>query len=972
MKPASPVASNLLSRGLLVAALLAGSGGLVGLVGQEAPDPPLADTAAARTAAPSAPMPRDPAVLTGRLANGLTWYVRGNERPANRAVLRLVVNAGSVLEDDDQRGLAHFLEHMAFNGTTSFEKQELVDYLERIGMRFGADINAYTGFDETVYMLEVPTDSAGMLETGLQILEEWAHEITLDSLEIEKERGVVLEEWRLGRGAASRVRDEQFPVLFRGSRYAERLPIGEPEVLESFGHDALRRFYEDWYRPDLMAVIAVGDFDPEAVAAEIAARFGRIEARPDAPPRPEFDVPIHTETLVSSVSDPELQVAQVSVVWKLPLQPEGTHADYRRSMVERAYNSMLNFRFYEITRESENPPFLYAGSGKGRMVRGSEIYELQAAVAEGEMASGLERLLVEAERVERYGFTPSELERQKADMLRGYQRAWEERENTESSTYAAEYARAFLQGESFPGISYEYALARRYVPAIELEEVNRLGRDWISDSSRVLLASTPRKPGLDAPREEELLAAFEAAAAAAAEVSPWDDAGSDRPILDELPAGGEIVSERRHEAVDVTEWQLSNGVRVLAKPTDFKSDQVLFTARSPGGTSLASDEEYLSATWASSIVGASGAGELNAVEIQKQLAGKAVSVSPFIGETYEGFSGSASPRDLETLFQLITLYGTRPRRDETAYRSLMSRVETAIRNRGTSPEAVWSDTLGVVLAQGHPRRQPPSPERLAMVDLDGALAFYEDRFADFGDFTFIFVGAFEIDELKPLVERYLGSLPATGRGETWLDVGVRPPPEIERRTVRLGSEPKALTAIVFTGPFDYRPENRLLFAVTADVLDIMLREVLREELGGTYGASVNASSSRVPNPSYGLQISYGVEPRRLDELTAATFSVIDSLSVHGASAENLAKVKETRRRSRETDLEDNGFWLSAISGYDRDGEPLALILELDALLDALTPRQIGDAARQWLDPGRYVQVSLLPADTAADPAPGSP
>lgn len=972
MMPSFPVASNLLSRGLLLTTLLAGSGSVVRLAGQEAPDPPIADTAAARTAPASAPMPRDPAVLTGRLANGLTWYVRGNERPANRAVLRLVVNAGSVLEDDDQRGLAHFLEHMAFNGTTSFEKQELVNYLERIGMRFGADINAYTGFDETVYMLEVPTDSAGMLETGLQILEEWAHEITLDSLEIEKERGVVLEEWRLGRGAASRVQDEQFPVLFRGSRYAERLPIGEPEVLESFGHDALRRFYEDWYRPDLMAVIAVGDFDPQAVAAAIADRFGRIEARPEAPPRPEFDVPIHAETLVSSVSDPELQVEQVSVVWKLPLQPEGTHEDYRRSMVERTYNSMLNFRFYEITRESENPPFLYAGSGKGRLVRGSEVYELQAAVAEGGTASGLERLLVEAERVERYGFTPAELERQKADMLRGYERAWEERDNTESSTYAAEYARAFLQGESFPGISYEYALAKRYVPAIELDEVNRLGRDWISDSSRVLLASTPEKPGRSAPSEEELLAVFEAAAAAAAEVSPWDDAGIDRPFLDELPAGGEIVSERRHESVDVTEWQLSNGVRVLAKPTDFKADQVLFTASSPGGTSLAADDEYLSAAWASSIVGASGAGELSAVEIQKQLAGKAVSVSPFIGETEEGFSGSASPRDLETLFQLITLYGTRPRRDETAFRSLMTRVETAIHNRGTSPEAVWSDTLGVVLAQGHPRRQPPSPERLAQVDLDEALAFYKDRFADFGDFTFTFVGAFELDDLRPLVERYLGSLPATDRDETWRDVGVRPPPGVERRTVRMGSEPKALTAIVFTGPFDYGRENRLLLASTADVLDIMLREVLREELGGTYGASVNASTSRIPNPRYGVQISYGAEPGRLDELTAETFSVIDSLSTYGASEENLAKVRETRRRSRETDLEDNGFWLSAISGYDRDGEPLELILELDPLLDELSSRRIGDAARQWLDPERYVQVSLLPADTAADPAPASP
>jgi zinc protease len=924
--------------------------------------PPIADTLAAATAPPSAPMPIDPKVLHGKLANGLTWYVRANARPEARAVLRLVVNAGSVLEDDDQLGLAHFLEHMAFNGTESFEKQELVDYLERIGMRFGADINAYTSFDETVYMLEVPTDSAGMLETGLQILEEWAHAITLDSLEIEKERGVVLEEWRLGQGAASRVRDQQFPVLFRGSRYAERLPIGDPDVIRSFDHAALRRFYRDWYRPGLMAVIAVGNFDAVEVASQIESRFSMIPSPPDAPERPEYDVPRHPETLVSSVTDPELQVSRVEVLWKLPPESDGTHADYRRRMVERSWNSMLNFRFFEITQESEQPPFLFAGSGKGSLVRGSEAFQLQAAVADGQSVAGLERLLLEAQRVESFGFTQAELDRQKADMLRGYQRAWEEREKSESSSYAAEYGRAFLQGESLPGIEYEFALARRYLPGIELSEVNDLGRRWISDTSRVLLASTPEKEGLEAPTEQELLAVFDAAEAAAVDLAPWEDSGSDRPLLDELPEGGSVVSETRHEAVDVTEWRLSNGIRVLAKPTEFKSDQVLFSARSPGGTSLADDDEYLSATWASSIVGASGAGDFDAVEIQKMLAGKAVSVSPYIGEIEEGFSGSASPRDLETLFQLISLYATRPRRDQTAFGSLMSRVQTAIANRGTSPEAVWADTLSVVLAQGHPRRQPPTPERLALVDLDQALSFYRDRFADFGDFTFTFVGSFDLDELRSLAALYLGSLPASDRSESWRDIGVRPPGGVELRTVRMGSEPKAQTAIVFTGAFEYDRENRMLLGATTDVLDIMLREVLREEMGGTYGASVNASSARIPIGRYGVRIGYGVEPERLGELTAATFAVIDSLTTHGASHTNLDKVIEARRRARETDLEENGFWLSAISAYDRDGEPLRQILELDPLLDALTPASIGEAAGRWLDPERYVQVSLMPAE----------
>ena len=917
-----------------------------------------ADTLDAATASGESPMPIEAVIRHGRLDNGLTFYVRQNTRPENRAVLRLIVNAGSVLEDEDQLGLAHFLEHMAFNGTESFEKQEIIDYLERIGMQFGADINAYTGFDETVYMLEVPTDSADMLDTGLRILEEWAHAITLDSLEVEKERGVVLEEWRLGQGAGARIRDQQFPVLFQGSLYAKRLPIGDPEILETFELESLERFYRDWYRPDLMAVIAVGDFDPDQMVQKIRDGFSRISGPQSPSPRPEVEVPSHDETLISSVSDPELTVANVSVVWKLPLASQGTHADYRRGLVERTYNSMLNFRFFEITQGSEKPPFLFAGSGKGSFVRGSDAYQLRTAMSEGEVESGFERLLLEAERVDRFGFTQDELDRQKADMLRGYERAWQERDNTESAAYAAEYGRAFLEDESIPGIDYEYALARRYLPGIQLEEVNGLGRAWISDTNRVVLAAVPEKPGVPVLSDEELLAVF--ASVSAATIEPWAESDSDLPLLAELPTPGTIVAESRHEAVDVTEWQLSNGVRILLKPTEFKADQVLFSAYSPGGTSLAADDRYMSASWASSIVGASGAGEFSAVDIQKKLAGKAVSVSPFIGELSEGFSGSASPRDLETMLQLVTLYAVSPRRDETAYRSLMTRVSTVIENRGTSPEAVWSDSLSVTLAQGHARRLPPSQEQLEQVDLDEAFAFYRDRFADFSDFTFYLVGAFDVAEVRPLVELYLGSLPSTYRDESWVDVGVRPPSGIEIRTVHKGQEPKAQTAIVFTGPFEYDRPNRLLLGATTDVLDIMLREVLREEMGGTYGASVSATPTRIPVERYGVRISYGVEPERLDELTAATFAVIDSLSTYGASADNLAKVQETRRRSRETDLEENGFWLAAISAYDRDGQPLEDILELDPLLAGLTPEGIGAAARRWLDPERYVQVSLLP------------
>ncbi|MGB5527054.1 MAG: pitrilysin family protein, partial [Gemmatimonadota bacterium] len=526
--------------GALALALVGGAGLAIVASPGRLPAQALADTANAFTADLGEDLPIDPAVTVGQLDNGLRYFIRANTRPEKRAELRLVVNAGSVLEDSDQLGLAHFLEHMAFNGTEHFEKQELIDYLQFIGMRFGADVNAYTSFDETVYMLTVPTDSTEIVETAFQILEDWAHGLAFDSTEVEKERGVVLEEWRLGQGAYSRIRDQQFPVLFQGSLYAERLPIGDPEVLETFDHATLKRFYSDWYRPDLMAVVAVGDFDPEWIQDLIHQHFAALEGPEVERPRPAVAVPGHEETLFSIATDPELTLSNVSVTWKLPVSEDATHGDYRRTFVEQAYNSMFNFRMFEITQSSENPPFLGAGSGKGRFVRESDVYQLGATVKDGEIEEGLERVLVEAERVERYGFTESELERQKADVLRSYERAYTERDKRESSRLASEYVRAFLNAEPIPGIEYEYALARRFVPAIEVSEVNDIAREWIGEENRVILAASPEKEGVNAPDEVALAAVF--GAALAADIDPWKDAGSDQPLLAELPAPGSVVA----------------------------------------------------------------------------------------------------------------------------------------------------------------------------------------------------------------------------------------------------------------------------------------------------------------------------------------------------------------------------------------------------------------------------------------------
>lgn len=918
----------------------------------------VADTANAFTANLASPLPVDPGVVVGHMDNGMRYYIRANERPEKRAELRLVVNAGSVLEDEDQRGLAHFLEHMAFNGTEHFEKQELIDYLQFIGMRFGADVNAYTGFDETVFMLTVPTDSTEIVETAFQILEDWAHGIAFDSVEVEKERGVVLEEWRLGQGARSRIRDEQFPILFQGSLYAERLPIGDPEVLETFEHATLKRFYSDWYRPDLMAVVAVGDFDPEWILELIHRHFDGLAGPEIARPRPHVPVPGHEETLYSIATDPELTLSNVSVTWKLPLSEQSTHADYRRSFVESAYNSMFNFRLFEITQASADPPFLGAGSGKGRFVREAEVYQLGATVKDGEIERGLERVLIEAERVDRYGFTESELERQKADVLRSYERLYTERHKRESSRLASEYVRAFLEGEPIPGIEYEYALARRFLPDITLEEVNAVGRDWIRDTDRVILAASPEKDGVAVPDEMALAAVF--GAARSASIEPWEDATSDEPLLAELPEPGQVVQRQEIEELGVQIWRLSNGARVILKPTDFKEDEVLFSGRSPGGTSLATDADYESASWGATLVSIGGVGAFSAVDLQKKLAGKVVSVGPSVSELSEGMFGSASPKDLETLFQLVYLYFTAPRRDETAFQSFRSRMRTVLANRGANPEAVYGDTVGAVMAQYHPRYLPPTAAMLDNIDLDSALDFYRDRFADAGDFTFTFVGSFDPEELLPLVERYLAALPSTGREESWRDVGVEPPSGLVQRTVRKGLEPKGRQTLIFTGDFEFNRENRYTLQSMIEVLRNMLRETLREDMGGTYGVSAYGSGSREPRERYSVRIAFGADPERLDELTEAALSAIDSLARHGASDENLAKVKETQRRQRETDLRENGFWLSILDVYDRNDEDLRLILDYDRLVEELSAEAIGDAAALYFDMHNYVEVRLVP------------
>jgi zinc protease len=902
-------------------------------------------------------LPVDTSITIGKLENGVKYYIRKNQKPENRAEIRLVINAGSILEDKDQQGLAHFVEHMAFNGTENFAKQELVNYLESIGMRFGPDLNAYTSFDETVYMLQIPADSSEIVKTAFQILEEWAHRVSFEDEEIDRERGVVIEEWRLGRGAEARMRDRQFPILFKNSRYAERLPIGEKAILDTFHSDTLRRFYRHWYRPDLMAVVAVGDFDKTIIEKLIKKHFAGIPMPPDHRERELYPVPDHDQPLFAIATDPEATGSRVSVYYKKDVQEEGTEEAYRRSLVEALYSRMFNQRLDEL-RQQPDPPFLFAFTGQGRFVRTKEVYLLTAAVKDNQIESGLETLLTEAARIKQHGFTQSELEREKLEMLRGMERAYNERDKTESRRYAAEYIRNYLTDEPIPGIEYEYRLYQKYIPTISLQEVNRLSDELIADKNRVVLVNAPEKAETTVPAETELAAVF--TSVSQKEFTPYEDAVSEEPLIAAAPIPGAIVSENVIEEIGVTEWTLSNGIKVILKPTDFKNDQLIFRASSPGGNSLVDDKDYIPALTAASIIAQGGVGKFNQIELDKKLAGKVVRVSPTIGELSEGFSGSASPQDVETMFKLIYLYFTAPRQDSTAFLSYQSRIKGFLENRHANPESAFRDTIEVAMAQYHYRARPWSEELLQEMDLARSYAIYKDRFADAGDFTFFFVGNIELMEFRSLVQTYLASLSKSDRKESWKDVGMNPPKGVIKKEVHKGLEEKSRVRIIFSGSFEWDRQNRYNVNSLSAVLRIKLRENLREDKGGTYGVGVGASPSHYPESKYQFSISFGCSPERVEELVNTVFEQVDSLQQFGVSEKYLQKVKEIQRREYETDLKENRFWLSSLSFYYFHDEDPRNIFDLEKYVDNLNSEAIKAAAQRYLNEDNYVMVVLYP------------
>ena len=902
-------------------------------------------------------VPVDPLITVGTLPNGFRYYIRENRQPQGRAELRLAVNVGSVLEDDDQLGLAHFVEHMSFNGTRHFPKQDIGTFMQSLGMRFGAHVNAHTSFDETVYELQIPTRNAAVIDRSLLILVDFARDVSFDPVEIDKERGVVLEEWRLGLGASERIRNAQLPLLLADSRYAERHPIGSPDVIRNVSYDRVRQFYEDWYRPDLMAVVAVGDFDKSTMEARIRSHFGSIPEPLSPKPRPLYAVPDQPGTVYAVITDPEVTDTRISLSSKMAARRFITVGDYRRYMVERLFGDMLSARLQEIT-QTPDAPFLAAGTGRGLFVRTEEVTTLDAVVATGGVERGLAALFTELDRVARFGFTATELEREKLNLQRGLQGSVIEKDKSPSGPLADEFVRNFIQAEPIPGIVYEFGLNQRFLPEITLAEVNSFARGWMPDRNRLVTIIAPESERASLPSEATMAAVIEMAEGAAP--TAYVDTVSTQPLLARLPSPGTIATTSTNEALGITEWRLSNGALVVLKPTTFREDEILFRAVSPGGTSLASDEDFIAADTAATVIAQGGLGEHRLVDLEKVLAGSTAFVRANIGETEEGLVGSASRNDLETMFQLVYLTFTAPRADPVAFGVLTERLKVTLASRAVMPDTVFDEALGAALSQNHVRAQPLTRASLNQMSLDASLAFYQDRFADASDFTFVFVGSFDLATLKPLVERYLASLPALHRDESPRDVGVMFPAGVVDEEVRSGIEPVSQVSIVFSGAFENDEMHRIVARAMAEGLAGNLQRTLREDLGGTYGVSVVPSFTKRPREEYRLTINFACDPARTESLTRAAFQVIDQLKRNGPSAGQILDTRTALIRDFETNSHRNAYLLNQILYKYEYGENVADIVNMRPFYDRLTASVVRDAARVYLNTDRYVKVTLLP------------
>ena len=905
-------------------------------------------------------IPFDPSVKTGKLENGLTYYIKKNAKPEKKVDLRLVVNAGSILEEDDQQGLAHFMEHMCFNGTKRFPKNELVDYLQSIGVKFGQHLNAYTSFDETVYFLPIPSDSPEKLEKGFQIIEDWAFNTVLTPEEIDKERGVVLEEYRLGLGAQKRMLGRYISKMMHKSHYAERLPIGQKEILEKFKHESLINFYKDWYRPNLMSVIVVGDIDVAEMEKKIISHFSSYKNPVNEKPRKFYDVPNHKETFVAVESDKEASSAQVQLIYKdygAP-KPIVNIGDFKNYIVEGLFSTLLNTRLDELTNSS-TPPFTYGYSYYGgTFARNKKAYQSVAMSQEDKQLSALQVLVTENERAKKFGFTQGELERSKAQFLASIEKAYNDRTKMNSVSFVGEYQANFLEKQVVPGIEWTYQTMKQLMPLIDLKDVNSLIKDYVKEDNRVIILTGPEKEGLKKVTEQQVLDALKINIE---NIKPYEDAAVATSLIRNEVKSGTVVKRENNTKIGTKTLVLSNGVTVTYKNTDFKNDEVLFEAVSLGGTNLYSNEDMKKVQFANGALAEAGFSGLKLNDINKFMTGKIARVNPYIGTTTEGLRGNATPKDLEYLFQMTHAYFTDLNMDVTAFEGYKQKQAAYFNNMASQPNFYFQQEFYTYLNKDNPRFNGLIPNEKTWGETDYTLAYnkYKERFANAADFEFYFVGNIDDKTMEGYAIKYLASLPASDKKEKAVDLGYRMLKGDLKKVVNKGSDPKSNVTILYYGDAKYSAKDAMTMQALGEVLTIKLIEQLRENESGVYGVSARGSMNIVPNGSYSFAIGFPCGPDNAEKLTASALKELQNIIDNGPDEKDVAKFKEGELADFRKDSKENRYWLSNFTKSYINGNSIEDVLKFEEAVNKVTAKDIQNIAKQYLTKDKVIGI-LMP------------
>jgi len=911
-------------------------------------------------------LPTDPKVRTGKLDNGLTYYIRHNELPKGRADFYIAQKVGSILEEENQRGLAHFLEHMAFNGTKNFPDKDLLNYLESNGVKFGENINAGTGVDETVYFLSnVPVSREGIIDSALLVLHDWSSFITLDEEEIDKERGVIHEEWRSRSVAQMRVWEQLFPKIYAGSQYAYRLPIGTMEVVDNFEYQTLIDYYHKWYRPDLQGIIIVGDIDVEQIEAKIKTIFADIPTPIDPAERIYYEVADNKEPIVAFATDPEMPYTSVFLFYKhdpvIPKEHKNSPDYFVYQFISDVAAAMMNQRLEEIIQKP-NPPFNYASEEDDDFLvaKTKDAWTSYVVTKEGGIEEALNAIIIENERAKRFGFTESEFDRAKANFMKQVESRYENRETQKNEVYSQEYVRNFIDADPIPGIEMEYMFYNQIASMIPVAFVNQFIEEIISEENLVVTITGPEKKGLVYPSEETVLQIIQKAKES--EITAYVDTVSDEPLITKTPKAGKIKSEKKLDDFDnVTEWTLSNGIKVILKPTKFKEDEILMEGFSWGGISALDIADAATIQMLNDLYTIGGVGNFSAVDLPKVLAGKKVSVKPSSGRLTDRITGSCSPKDLETMFQLTYLYFTQPRTDHEVYQSFFSRQKTMLEAQEAHPLVAFQDSISSVLYNDFPTARRMKASDMDNVNYDKAMKIYKDKFGSIKNFTFTFVGNFDVETIRPYIERYLASIPAGKQKKTWKDDGLRiPKTNVVCRYEKKMETPATTIMLVYSGDMKYSLENEVMLGAMADILDIVYTEKIREDEGGTYSVGVRGQLAKYPVESFTFQIVFQTNPEIYDNLIGIAKDELNDLAVNGPREKDVNKVKENLLKTYAENLEENSYWQGIYSQYVLFGTNE--VKEYISFVDKISVESIQKFAKYFLDNAYQKEVVQNPKE----------